>query len=1532
LFPGSVLSGLSVYFILSYLFIPNTITIPAAVILSILVFGLARSFIKDNQSDDRLQNKVKNELSKNTINVKPNFPISVSNLILVITYVITLIITGFFFYINQDLFVPWNQFTPTQIILLTSSILLCFFLPGYTIVKILDNKQNQLKPALRIVLAYIFSIAIIGFAGYLAASFEVPISEIKAELITIYLAILVIFIATNSIRTSQSEIKVYFESIKKSISKNRTDYLVFASLFALVVLSTYILYQGAIIGDQWFHHGRILSFIGGAYKSEATDSLHPSFFHAALGTFFTLSGVPSVNAFVSVNFLNIMPVLAFYYFFNNWIPSRNPDWKKAALLACTFFMLSSGFGWIDVLTIGTTTNPINSQLSALEVFHLVETKTTDIRKAGDFVITGTPAPTTGLILIALPAGFLLLGLIREKLNSNVKYLAMLALISTVGILSHDEFYLFVIISPFIPLIFRLSDRKNSLYLALLTSFFIVFLIDRISPENYYTSPSIQDFPAPLIVLSALFVGFMWTLYASRIFHRISLAINLKSKVPKLSRLKIYFGVAIVGVFAYLYLLSFLVWGQLSAEDVQIQEYPFSLPWYLFPMKLGVTGLLGIAFVISCLFKRYEREVYILGLIAVIALVLGPYYDEYRFSKYIMVAMGGFASLLIYIIISGIRRIRLKPLVTGLIIGLVISSSSLSVLMFMGYNASAIQYPDFKDFHEHSRGRIFSGPQDINFFNTLHKDIINLKTDYVTVPLEYGGQDSKLEGYEDQNLTKKIETLIGTSVASPPKFYKSPFTFNATSLTAFYYLLNFTNTHYIIVPKENIISDNFQQPAQFALDYFPQPFEDSNYVVLTVPSITSPVSSANSVALVNQQEGTFLSSLVSNEKLLQFKNNSKTLLASDFVKTPNKHDEILRIFNGDKRSTVWSNSLQHKGINYIEGKFRIVGENDSTIGSSGIVWQNGAGEYHVSLKEKGLQLSEKRPSFDKEVLLSANSGVKKERSTWYTLKVLTLGNTTAIYLDDVLKLQVRTGPSHNLDIAKVAIRVDQNTAEFEPIMVGHVSQSPDTSNQKEMYYRLYYPINELALSKTAYDTFIDGDKSVFSHKIIMLPWDPSYNDTNFKNYLDFVNDGGRLVVINARDSFVGGFSKLLNLTAGNTTEFDRIEGSNNWPSNAVAVSGSARTIDLKNSNSNSNSNTTAMSYYMHNGKKVAPFVLESKFGSAGGQIIFVNSNGYYDAVFKSPERFFMTLGRIPSILGLNVANYTKEVLPDNVMTGARFVGDLTTAGPGHTNITSPSLLLPDVNPYTVDDISTSNSSITINGIDKKNNLNKNVLIENLTFSGPYRATIESTEFASLPSSVSQYDYIGISLPKRIDLTLKLLDKSGKAEFIMTGSNTTGKYRIPVSIGNMEEIRFHNIGPQDLFTDNQTIIMKSPVINATGNITVNSLYIPGRDERDINLKGLNASLHHSDNYITKYHNASRMQYVTYLNWIQTKGTSEDKQIVVKLPGDISERAKIKGVKVPWQEVMVSTKGAILLLSVVSVTAIALWRLGRLRPIMK
>jgi hypothetical protein len=189
---------------------------------------------------------------------------------------------------------------------------------------------------------------------------------------------------------------------------------------------------------------------------------------------------------------------------------------------------------------------------------------------------------------------------------------------------------------------------------------------------------------------------------------------------------------------------------------------------------------------------------------------------------------------------------------------------------------------------------------------------------------------------------------------------------------------------------------------------------------------------------------------------------------------------------------------------------------------------------------------------------------------------------------------------------------------------------------------------------------------------------------------------------------------------------------------------------------------------------------------------------------------------------------------------------------------------------------------------------------------------------------------MSLPKTVNMTLKILDKSGKAQFMVTTYNSTGKYNMPISIGNKEQVRFQNMGLENSSAASQIVIMKRPEIKASGSITIDNLYIPiKQEERNVNLRGLNSSLDHFDILDTSYKNASRMQYVSYLKWIQTERMPEDKQISLTIPGDISERAKREGVQVPWYDVMVSKNGLILLFSIACVTTIFLWRL---RPAVK
>ena len=113
-------------------------------------------------------------------------------------------------------------------------------------------------------------------------------------------------------------------------------------------------------------------------------------------------------------------------------------------------------------------------------------------------------------------------------------------------------------------------------------------------------------------------------------------------------------IAMVSTLAYFYVFSFLVWGDLSQRDVLLQtarDGQQEIPWYLYPIKLGTCGLLGFAFLMSYLFRRFEKEIFVFAIISIVALVTGTYYDEHRFSKYLMVGLVGLAAILVYDIMA-----------------------------------------------------------------------------------------------------------------------------------------------------------------------------------------------------------------------------------------------------------------------------------------------------------------------------------------------------------------------------------------------------------------------------------------------------------------------------------------------------------------------------------------------------------------------------------------------------------------------------------------------------------------------------------------------------------------------------------------------------------------------------------------------------------------------------------------------------------------------------------------------------------------
>ena len=271
-------------------------------------------------------------------------------------------------------------------------------------------------------------------------------------------------------------------------------------------------------------------------------------------------------------------------------------------------------------------------------------------------------------------------LTRRKVND---FFVIISAIVGFGIFSHDEIYFFIIIACILPIIFGLRG-KDFIYFGFLVANGVAIVANYALLEKYLSVTVIME--VPLVVISFFFVVITWGIYSSRILVKLYNYIGVHKTTiqkaflsgypsPHRSRVRFTLSVILVSVVFYLYLFSYITWAELSVKDIEIQIselYPRNVPWFLYPMKLGLIGILGLSFVLSYIFRRFEKEVFVFGVIVIVTLITGPYYDEHRFGKYVMVGLIGFASLFIYDIIAFLnKRFHYGPLLSGILIGIVI---------------------------------------------------------------------------------------------------------------------------------------------------------------------------------------------------------------------------------------------------------------------------------------------------------------------------------------------------------------------------------------------------------------------------------------------------------------------------------------------------------------------------------------------------------------------------------------------------------------------------------------------------------------------------------------------------------------------------------------------------------------------------------------------------------------------------------------------------------------------------------------------
>jgi hypothetical protein len=910
-------------------------------------------------------------------------------------------------------------------------------------------------------------------------------------------------------------------------------------------------------------------------------------------------------------------------------------------------------------------------------------------------------------------------------------------------------------------------------------------------------------------------------------------------------------------------------------------------------------------------------------------------------------------------------------------------------MFVGFQASSIETKNF-DFLWEGR-RNFPSSSELHMLQFLqnnndgsHQDspgIYNI----VTWPNEY---QLKL------GLIGKFEAFLGVPI---PKMLQSPLALNSSTLESFYNLLARSGAHFVVVPS-TLMTDKSEVKAQqgeilkevsdeqgmkqtgksndifdFALANFQKIYQDNNFTILSVPGSLTPPSSTGDTAIIHPwtEDESTISDIKSAKITLPYRGEFFNKIDdSEFVKVSEDRESVI-LYTDNKSQTLWSKDIEYKqgNFDYIEAKFRITDQNrDKQYSECGVVWESeGEKKYYVRIRDDKLEFSETPAPKDRFNIESRQ--VKLKEGISYSLKLAFSESALSVYVDDIHRLRVPSdlyqGNERNA-ISRIGIRCFGSTAEFEQLNIAQMNQLPNSDfnslNEKQQIDQYYYPLTALALSGIKYDTFVPNDGSLFSKNNIILTTkviDDYYSDSdNISMLLDYAKDGGKLIIISTDGSMAGWYTKsfAVKFINSSSTEFNNVVESTE-PKNSVELA--ATTMDIE----SISSDVVVKSYYQNNSKKVSPFTLEKSHGK--GKIILVNAAGYFDAISRSPEKYFLRLADFPRLAGIYSENSNERtaVIP---IDSTYYLGNLRISGT--TTINGSSLLLPsdkenyNSNKYYVKDVSfvTTNTedgdkiafTATANNNNNDNNNNydmninpdfesnktsifRDILINKIEVYGQYNVTIKSSGTLDIPSPtapLTQSNYMSLSVPAGFDMILTINNESYAKITMANSTQKTIKFanyngsnnNNPDRSLDMVHINFHSIRPNGFQANYVPILMKRPEIMAYGNATFESLF-QGKYDFDA-YKGIEGNpfeireddIHLKLDYIDNYHSSSKNKqttdYITYVELSNINELSEsttEEQENLRIPGDISDNSKQEGILVPWDKAIISNASITLVL---------------------
>jgi hypothetical protein len=519
------------------------------------------------------------------------------------------------------------------------AILMTTFIPGYIIIDMVDRSQSigLLK---KIVFSYILSV----FSTFLVGSIIIlsgnsinqlgtfGISSLNVSILTIY----VFFLFRYRLGNRQQEV-----SNAKNMCILDVHALYSLAFWILVVCSiivlTYVRNGPQIFGDQQNVHGLAIS-LGQIQLPQGALAFPqgPWLLGTYLAMLFVSSSIPSINAYNSLGFLNIIPLLAFFMLAKSFF--RNHTHANAIAGLCTFLaFFTSGFGWVY-----TSRDTLVGNAPLSETIYLSWAKTYDILTPNSFIMASHPDITGTLLLIGLPAMFVLFQLVvsaQNELGTRLKYV-LIVLTTVFAYLGHTETIIMIATVAIISI-----TKKDSLkiLISLLTAFLAIFVIDVPSPSHFYSAQGITllgHFVSFPILLSSALVGLICICLVLRMAKSANFVVRLRSMVKHAgsSASTGYLVIFFSSLVFYTYLLTFVIWGNVQANfDITLVfGYDGSVPWYFYPIRLGVVGFIALTGILYCLLSRKWNlivQLFPFYVWVFVTIIFRPYYLEYRLIKH-----------------------------------------------------------------------------------------------------------------------------------------------------------------------------------------------------------------------------------------------------------------------------------------------------------------------------------------------------------------------------------------------------------------------------------------------------------------------------------------------------------------------------------------------------------------------------------------------------------------------------------------------------------------------------------------------------------------------------------------------------------------------------------------------------------------------------------------------------------------------------------------------------------------------------------